>query len=94
MRQKLPMQELELKMQGAYVQGGCNCGILWYLCMRAATIREQLLFVSQSSMYGYYLVVATNRACGFYSSYGSYLNQAEINSCRRYYLFNLGRSCG
>ena len=27
---KLPMQELELKVQGAYARGGRNCGILRY----------------------------------------------------------------
>ena len=27
---KLPMQELELKVQGGLAQGGCNCGILRY----------------------------------------------------------------
>ena len=27
---KLPMQELELKVQGAYARGGRNCGIFQY----------------------------------------------------------------
>ena len=27
---KIPVQELEPKVQGAYTQEGHNCGILWY----------------------------------------------------------------
>lgn len=31
MRDKIPMQQLEQKVQGAYTRGeGCNCGILLY----------------------------------------------------------------
>ena len=38
---KIPMQELKPKVQGAYRQGGRNCGILWYYDMSCLATMNQ-----------------------------------------------------